>query len=173
MAFSAIQKKQHIMELQTYLHAIALMNDSIPLIVPDGVYSSDTAQAVRAFQTEYGLPPTGAADPATWNKIVSVYRSYLISAPLPYAAFPSSGYSAHSGDHGLLIYIIQAMLQDISMKYDNAPKVDVCGDYDDPTSAAVRRFQQWCGVPQSGQVDSGTWNLLVKCCEHISSTVTK
>ena len=161
------------MELQTYLHAIALMNDKIPVIVPDGVYSNETAEAVRAFQREYGLPQTGAADPATWNSIVSVYRGYLSGAPIPYAAFPSAGYKAHPGDHGLLIYIIQAMLSDIGEKYDNAPPVKICGDYDDPTSAAVKRFQQWCGIPQSGQVDSGTWNMLVRCCEHISHTGVK
>lgn len=173
MAFSASQKKQHIMELQTYLHAIALINENIPVIVPDGVYSKETAAAVKAFQKEYGLPQTGTADPATWNKVVSVYRSYLMAAPMPYAAFPSASFVAHKGEHGQLVYIIQAMLQDIGGKYDNAPKVEVCGDYDDATSAAVRRFQQWCGVPQNGDVDSGTWNLLVSCCEHISHTGVK
>ncbi|MBQ8961071.1 MAG: peptidoglycan-binding protein [Ruminococcus sp.] len=173
MAFSASQRKQHIMELQTYLHAIALMDSDIPAIVPDGVYSQETAAAVKAFQRKYGLPQTGAADPATWNSIVSVYRKYLTAAPVAYAAFPSAAYVAHKGEHGQLIYIIQAMLMDISRRYDNAPRVDVCGDYDDATAVAVKRFQQWCGVPQSGDVDSGTWNLLVSCCEHISHTGPK
>ena len=38
MAYSNAQRKQHIYELQTYLHAIALMNSKIPLIIPDGTY---------------------------------------------------------------------------------------------------------------------------------------
>lgn len=168
MAYTNNQRRQHIMELQTYLHAIALMNSKIPLIIPDGVYGKETALAVRGFQREYGLPETGNTDSATWNKIVSVYRSYLKSKPIPYAVFPSEKYVAAKGDSGQLVYILQAMLRDISMNYDNAPRVDVCGEYNDSTAEAVNRFQQWCGIPQNGQVDSGTWNMLVRCCEQLN-----
>ena len=170
MAYTNIQRKQHIMELQTYLHAIALMNDKIPLIIPDGVYGSETAIAVRAFQREYGLPDTGTTDGMTWNKIVSVYRENLRGNPVPYAVFPSAKYVAAKGDSGQLVYILQAMLQTIGKRYDNAPNVDVYGIYNDATSEAVSRFQRWCGIPQSGRVDSGTWNMLVHCCEHMNST---
>ena len=119
------------------------------------------------------MPVTGNTDPATWNKIVSVFRGYLRAKPDPYAVFPSSGYTAAKGDSGQLIYIIQAMLDDISSSYDNAPKITVCGEYNDATEAAVRRFQQWCGIPQSGNVDSGTWNMLVHSCEHIDNMIKK
>lgn len=167
MAYTNSQKKQHIMELQTYLHAIALMNDRIPLIIPDGTYGSETSIAVRAFQREYGIPETGNVDPETWNRIVSVYRGYLRSAPVPYAVFPSAKYTARRGDKGQLIYIIQAMLHSICVSYDNVPDVEVCGEYNDETIEAVKRFQQWSGLPQNGSVDSGTWNMLVRCCEHM------
>ena len=169
MAYTKIQRKQHIIELQTYLHAIALMNDNIPLIIPDGVYDNETALAVRAFQREFGLPDTGTTDGKTWSKIVSVYREYLQATPLPYAVFPSAKYVASKGDTGQLIYILQAMLKTIGRRYDNAPSIDVCGIYNDSTEEAVARFQRWCGIPHSGRVDSGTWNLLVHCCEHINS----
>ena len=168
MAYTNIQRKQHIIELQTYLHAIALVNDKLPLIIPDGVYDSETAIAVRAFQREYGLPDTGTTDGKTWNKIVSVYRENLRGNPVPYAAFPSAKYVAAKGDSGQLVYILQAMLQTIGKRYDNAPAVDVCGIYNDATADAVTRFQRWCGIPLSGKVDSGTWNMLVHCCEHMN-----
>lgn len=169
MAYTNIQRKQHIIELQTYLHAIALMNDKIPLIIPDGIYDSETAIAVRAFQREYGLPDTGSTDGATWNKIVSVYRDYLRGNPVPYAAFPSAKYVAAKGDSGQLVYILQAMLQTIGKRYDNAPDVEVSGEYNDATAEAVTRFQRWSGLPRSGRVDCGTWNMLVRCCEHMNS----
>ena len=168
MAYTNIQRKQHIIELQTYLHAIALMNDRIPLIIPDGVYGNETAIAVRAFQREYGLPDTGTTDGQTWNKIVSVYRENLRGNPVPYAVFPSAKYVAAKGDSGQLVYILQAMLQTIGKRYDNAPNVEVCGTYNDATAEAVTRFQRWCGIPLSGKVDSGTWNMLVHCCEHMN-----
>jgi len=168
MAFTNQQRKQHIMELQTYLHAISLMDSQIPTIIPDGIYGDPTIIAVKAFQRKYGLPDTGSTDPATWNKIVSVYRSYLRGKPAPYAVFPSAEYVLAKGDSGQLVYIVQAMLEDIGESYDNAPKVDVCGNYNEPTINAVKRFQKWCGLPSSGNVDSGTWNMLVHCCEHMS-----
>ncbi|MBO4877422.1 MAG: peptidoglycan-binding protein [Ruminococcus sp.] len=171
MAYTSAQKRQHIYELQTYLHAIALMDNSIPPVMPSGIYDADTVIAVRAFQRKYGLPDTGNTDAATWNRIVSVYRSSLSASPLPYAVFPSARYKAVPGDSGQLVYVIQAMLHDVSTRYDNAPDVPVCGEYDDITATAVKRFQQWSGLPQNGSVDSGTWNMLVHCCEHINQTL--
>ena len=165
MAYTAAQRKQHIYELQTYLHAIALMDSSIPLVIPDGFYGNETILAVKAFQRKYGLPDTGNTDSATWNKIVSVYRSYQHSIPEPYAVFPSEKYVCSKGDKGQVVYVIQSMLKDIGKRYDNAPDVDVCGAYNDSTAEAVSRFQRWCGLPQTGKVDSGTWNMLVRCCE--------
>ena len=171
MAYTNAQKKQHIYELQTYLYAISLFSDKIPQVIPDGVYDNETAIAVRAFQREYGLPETGNTDTATWNKIVNVYRAYQHSAPVPYNVFPSAGYVCGAGDKGELVYIIQAMLDDIGSSYDNFPMPEVCGRYNDETAEAVRIFQKKVGLPQSGRVDSGTWNMLVRCCEHINRTL--
>ncbi len=171
MAYTSAQKRQHIYELQTYLHALSLMDSDIPPVIPSGIYDPATIIAVRAFQRKYGLPDTGNTDAATWNRIVSVYRSSLSAAPLPYAVFPSAKYTAAQGDSGQLVYVIQAMLHDVGARYDNAPEVPVCGEFDDITAAAVRRFQQWSGIPQNGRVDSGTWNMLVHCCEHINQTL--
>ncbi|MCM1506581.1 MAG: peptidoglycan-binding protein [Ruminococcus flavefaciens] len=170
MAYNEVQKRQHIVELQTYLYAISFINKEIPQVAPSGVYNRETIFAVRAFQHEYGLQETGSTDPATWNKIVSVYRSYLRAEPMPYNAFPSSSYVAHMGENGQLIYILQAMLGEICDSYDNAPSLTVCGNYNKDTSDTVRFFQKKVGLPQSGNVDSGTWNMLVTCCEHISNT---
>ncbi|MBR4626774.1 MAG: peptidoglycan-binding protein [Ruminococcus sp.] len=173
MAYTDAQRRQHIMEIQRYLYAISLFNDRIPEVVPDGSYGAETALAVRAFQREYGLPETGNTDPATWNRIVRVYRSYIGAAPAPYNVFPSAVYVAGNGDKGQLIYIIQAMLNDIGDRYDNAPCVDVCGNYDATTEEAVMAFQRRAGLPVTGKVDSATWNMLVRCCEHADRTVPR
>ena len=173
MAYTSQQRRQHIYELQRYLYAISLFNSKIPQVIPDGVYGADTAIAVRAFQREYGLPETGNTDTATWNKIVRVYRSNIDSAPEPYNVFPSARYVAGHGDKGQLIYIVQAMLNDIGEHYENAPCVDICGNYNTATADAVKLFQKRVGLPMTGKVDSGTWNMLVRCCEHIDRTITQ
>lgn len=173
MAYSEAQKRQHIVEVQTYFHAISYINDKIPRIVPNGVYNKETILAVRAFQREYGLPETGSVDPVTWNKIVNVYRSHITAEPLKYNVFPSAKYVAHIGEKGQIIYILQAMLTDISSNYDNAPDIAVTGEYNRETSEMVRFFQKKVGLPQSGNVDSTTWNMLVTVSEHISSTLLR
>lgn len=173
MAFNNNQKRQHIRELQTYLHAISFFNDKIPTVIPDGFYGKETAIAVRAFQREYGLPETGNTDFATWNKIISVYKEYLHSNPIAYNIFPSSGYVMKQGDSGLLVYILEAMLNDIGAHYDNMPNVKVGGFYNAATADAVKHFQSRVGLPQNGAVDSGTWNMLVRTSEHINKTLPK
>lgn len=171
MPYTNAQRKQHIMELQRYLYAISLFNTKIPHIIVDGRYGSETSVAVRAFQREYGLSDTGSTDPVTWNKIVSVYRAYLRSAPAAYNIFPSSSYVVRNGDSGSLVCIIQAMLNDIGTNYDNMVRPETCGTYNAETVNAVKQFQRKVGLPQSGEVDSSTWNMLVHCCEHINSTL--
>ena len=47
----------------------------------DGVFGPQTRAAVEAYQRMLGLPVTGAVDRATWNALVSTYRSVLLVQP--------------------------------------------------------------------------------------------
>lgn len=163
MPYSNQQKRQHIMELQRYLHAISLMDRKIPTVIPDGIYGQETALTVRAFQSEYNLTETGTVDSATWNKIVAVYKGLFHMKPAPYPAFPSEKFVCESGATGQLVYIIQAMLYGMGQSYDNFPKIKVCGNFNEETTNAVIKFQKICALPQNGKVDCTTWNMLVSC----------
>ena len=66
------------------------------------------------------------------------------------------------GSTGGVVKQIQQKLSDLGYY-----TYTVDGIYGSRTVAAVKRFQQWSGLPQNGRVDSGTWNMLVHCCEHI------
>lgn len=66
-----------IRTLQTMLRAIARLNTNIPLVIPDGIYGSDTVNAVTAFQQQFGLPATGVVNLGTWNEIVRIYDDSL------------------------------------------------------------------------------------------------
>lgn len=173
MAYTEEQRKEHITELQRYLYGISMFDKRIPTVLPDGIYGSRTAEAVRSFQRAYGLPVTGETDGATWNKVVEVYRSYLEAEPEAWHVFPSPDYCAKTGDHGEIVYVIQVMLKDIGDRFDNMPKTVICGDYDEKTSDAVKQFQKQVGIEPDGSVDSCTWNMLVHCCEHIDHTGLK
>ncbi len=62
-----------VRQLQEQLDAISSVYTAIPDITPDGIYGPATAEAVRKFQSIFGLPQTGVVDFATWYKISHIY----------------------------------------------------------------------------------------------------
>ncbi len=64
---------QKVKQLQEQLNAIAAVYTAIPRITADGLYGPATAEAVRAFQSVFGLPQSGAADFSTWYKVSHIY----------------------------------------------------------------------------------------------------
>lgn len=163
MPYNNNQRRMHIIELQRYLHAISLINNNIPTVVPTGVYNNETIAVVKAFQREYNLNITGKTDSVTWDKVVQVYKGLFHMQPKAYPVFPSEKYVCEHGASGCLVYIIQVMLYSMGQSYDNFPKIKVCGNFNDETENAVKIFQNKCSIPASGKVDCITWNMLVSC----------
>lgn len=64
---------EKVRQLQQQLNRIAQNYPAIPRVTVDGVYGSETANAVRIFQSVFDLPQTGIVDFATWYKISAVY----------------------------------------------------------------------------------------------------
>ena len=62
-----------VRQMQEQLDEIATVYSAIPRVTPDGIYGSGTANAVREFQSIFGLPQTGVVDFATWYKISNIY----------------------------------------------------------------------------------------------------
>ena len=59
--------------IQRYLAFISLFYNDIPQIEVDGVYGARTQAAVRQFQSEFGLTPTGTVDERTWIELTDAY----------------------------------------------------------------------------------------------------
>ena len=62
-----------VRQLQQQINRIAQNYPAIPRVTADGVYGSETAEAVRIFQGVFGLPQTGITDFPTWYEISRVY----------------------------------------------------------------------------------------------------
>ena len=62
-----------VRQMQMQLNTIAGDYTAIPTIRVDGVYGSETANAVKTFQKIFNLPQTGEVDFATWYKISQIY----------------------------------------------------------------------------------------------------
>ena len=59
--------------VQRYLAFISLFYNDIPQIEVDGIYGRRTQAAVRQFQAEFGLTPTGTVDERTWDELTDAY----------------------------------------------------------------------------------------------------
>ncbi len=154
MAYTEQQKSDHIRELQGNLHRLSHVRD-LPHLSADGIYGSRTAEAVRAFQKQNGMRPTGEVDSGVWNAIVDAIRTDTA------AAFPTGIRSYASGSDGAVIFLIQAMLLAVHARFDGMPQVAVSGVLDQETKDAVAHFQQHTSLPVSGAVDPATWHRLL------------
>ena len=68
---------ENVLDLQSYLSLISLTLGNIPSITVNGNYDEQTETAVRAFQENYGLVPTGSVGPLTWQKIAQIYDDII------------------------------------------------------------------------------------------------
>ena len=57
-----------VRQLQEQINVIATAYPAIPKLNVDGIYGPATAEAVRKFQSVFGLPSTGVTDYKTWYK---------------------------------------------------------------------------------------------------------
>ncbi|MCI8991216.1 MAG: peptidoglycan-binding protein [Eubacterium sp.] len=62
-----------VRQIQEELNAISRSYPAIPRVTADGIYGSQTQNAVRKFQSIFGLPVTGDIDYSTWYKISAIY----------------------------------------------------------------------------------------------------
>ena len=62
-----------VLQIQQQLNRIAQNYPAIPRITADGIYGTNTANAVRTFQRVFNLPQTGIVDYPTWYKISEIY----------------------------------------------------------------------------------------------------
>lgn len=71
---------QDIADLQEKLRALGLFNGDV-----DGYYGPRTADAIRAFESRFGLPRTGAATP----QVIDAVRKAQVQAPQATAPIPT------------------------------------------------------------------------------------
>ena len=149
--------------LQRYLRQLAYHTPEIPQVPVDGIFESATRDALRAYQGYVGLPVTGEADRATWERLYADYLDSVefYSPPTSVALFHRSpaGYYMDAGAVGIDVAALQYMLGELTLLYLLTPPA-ITGTYDDDTADAVRAMQAYLMLPVTGQVDILTWNAV-------------
>ncbi|MEG0306470.1 MAG: peptidoglycan-binding protein [Clostridium sp.] len=146
---------------QFFLACIAVFYDAIPPIKITGVFDKETENAVKAFQTFFGLTSDGIVGKITWNKLYEVYKTvepFILTASGQIPKWP--GYIIREGSRGDNVKTIQNWLKTISKKYTKIPSVNVDGIFGPKTKSAVIAFQNLFGLTPDGLVGILTWNKL-------------
>lgn len=164
--------RDSIFEAQVYLNKLHYTtNGDIPLVNPDGIFASETEEAVKKFQELYGLQVTGEIDLATWN---ALYESYLLALrdtgiPTPLEVFPNEvGYTIDMGEKSDIVFIVQFILNRLSDIHSEIDKLSESGIYDSETEKDVMEFQKIYTLNVSGRVDRVTWNALANSYNRLS-----
>ncbi|MCI8777202.1 MAG: peptidoglycan-binding protein [Oscillospiraceae bacterium] len=159
MSYSDEQKRKHIKEIQRYIYNISHHNKRVPTIMPDGIYGPQTTAAVGSFQREYDLPVTGETDDKTWSKLVEVYFDVNNDTVL-LEVFPEN-FELFPGDEGIVVYIIQVILESLKRRFEDIPEIVINGVFDKDTQSAINSFKEIAGVESKHPgIDIETWNKL-------------
>ena len=134
---------QGVIILQYLLNVISEYYVGVPAPAQDGIFGSQTAQAVSAFQRIMRLNPDGIVGPLTWNALYEAYRGIEQNIP------------SFGPDQGTIEYIVQAgdTLWAIARKYGTT--VDVLKSLNGLDSDLLRIGQK-LKVPVSQSAPSYT-----------------
>ena len=157
-----------VTSIQRYLRRIA---ESEPtralLIVPvDGIYDTQTRNALSEFQRLRGLPVTGIVDKLTWDTLFIEYRALVDQkdtriSPDLFPAVPID-YETDFGENSAFILMLQFLLDELRIAYDTLPIFEQSGTFDMDTSLAVKEFQRINLLPVTGRVNRRTWNAIAR-----------
>ncbi len=166
-------ERQAVAALQRYLRQLSLDGAPIPLLAVDGIFETRTEQALRAYQAWVGLEATGAADAATWDRLFADYQASLErnrpSEGLDIFPPEPSDYALYPDDAQFLVEVVQFILNELRLWYDDIPPNGQSGVFDEATRQGILAFQGRQGLRLQDRVDRATWNALARDYRRLSS----
>ena len=156
-----------VARVQYALNRVAQNYPAIPRIsAVDGIFGTQTEQAVRAFQSVFNLAVDGIVGPSTWYELRRLFiavtrlaelRSEGLRLEILEWEYPEV---LQEGDTGVRVEQLQFMLEVLAQFVDDIPHLRIDGIFGPETMQAAVAFQRWAGLEQTGQVGAVTWNRL-------------
>ena len=157
---------QGVEVLQYYLRYVAQYLPTVPSVAVDGVFGPATENAVRAFQTAYGLTPDGVVGILTWDRLYDVYLGFASNvsySDLDGLALPFPGENLQPGSEGDAVRALQQYLNYIAGSYPAIPTVTVDGVFGPETARAIDAFEVTFGLPNARDVvNAAVWNAIAR-----------
>lgn len=154
-----------VVVIQTELNRISQNYPAIPKIpTVDGIFGSRTESSVKKFQEIFNLTPDGIVGPATWYALIRIYNAVTSLSELRsegqrfYANSWALNNPIRQGETGIRVEHLQYMLSVLSAYIPSIPPLALDGIFGNATRAAVIAAQRRFGLPETGIVDSQTWD---------------
>lgn len=158
--------------LQFYINYLSDFYPAIPAVERDGIYGSETANAVRQIQGVFGLEPDGVVGTRTWRALYDAYLGIVSTIPLEYtetSGVPFPGEVLRVGSEGEDVVLLQRYLNRIAEDFPEISEVSVTGYFGNQTEASVMSFQEYFGTSaQSGIVDAVTWDAIIDVFDDVT-----
>ena len=156
------EKETVIAELQQYLRNIAKASSDAPAVIPDGIYSQETREAVADFQRRKGLSETGTVDFVTFEALVKENRRALEEnrPPNQVAPITNGDLPLYYGMDNEFTEKLKIMLNSVADRHGNFNHLERNSFFDRETEAQVKRWQNVIFTEENGVVDKITWNSL-------------
>ena len=162
-----------VKNLQNMLMGIVHIYPKMPVITLNGIYDSQTRNAVRSFQNMMGISDTGIMDKNTYEKLKVIYDKKDLIKAIERIDFSNNvsnnnlnmgsdlSYNVlKEGSKGRYVYRLQEYLRRVSLVNQNIPNIALDGIFGSETKKAVMSFQKEYGLEVTGIVDDEMWDKL-------------
>ena len=147
-----------VQAVQYMLRVASQFFAEIPDVDMDGVFGPITKNAVKSFQSYFGLIPDGIVGHATWQQMIDIYKQVEPDVPNGSCGCkPYPGTPLRQGSTGTSVSDLQYYLNAIGVVNTLIPQLAVDGIFGSGTTQAVRVFQQLFGLSVDGIVGPATW----------------
>lgn len=156
--------RPRVVLLQYFLKLLSLYYPTVPDTAITGIFDEQTRLAVIEYQKTKNLEPTEIVNQQTWESIYNDSLGIIKTLPPESIYLPYFKYARDFklGDEGPGVFVIQEMLQYISLVIPEIPYVQLTQTFDEATENGVIAFQNFYGIEPTGVVDETTWNAIVE-----------
>lgn len=155
MKYRLSDKPGAIREVQKFIHIISdRVNSDIPRVAIDGIYGEETLDAVRIFQTIYGLEIDGLVDRATFDMLFIMYRDAIIDIRTSDYIITDIGFPLKIGNQNNDVLALHLIILELRKTYTDIGAVSKSTYFSESTKNAVMNMQKIFRMPVTGEVDS-------------------
>ena len=166
-----------VVQLQVMLNRIGQNYPAIPRVASvDGIFGTQTENAVLAAQRIFNLDPDGIVGKGTWYQLVRLYVAVTELSELAsqgqtfYAVNWQYSRVLREGSTGEPVRVMKYMLQVIGSYINDVPMPPQTGIFGELTANSVQAFQRFSGLAIDGIVGEQTWNAIFDRLAGIAET---